>query len=336
MRQDPQLSAVTQTLAGVHGFRADALGANRSGRLTDDQVRGVTRGHRRSGLLLTLAGVVFVGLGLVAKANPSLAQSEDPSANATLVALGLIGFGAVCLLAAVYSVFRRSTADLAKRRVASTEGFIRVLRHGDWLGSEGEEGPSYTYTYKINGIEFPTSQKGAEAINPQLRYRVYYLPSSKKMVNIEAIGAPVSGTPDALAAPDVPGEGRMAPPYYPDVRLTAEEGGAIVGEPMRFDQQQQSGGEGVAPGMTMATYHNEAGTVRVVISFILGGQDSPVFQFFQSARARMPGAQPVSDLGDEAVYASGQFMVLSPAVRDDARLLDIERRLAEMALPRLG
>ncbi len=96
----------------------------------------------------------------------------------------IAGFG---LLALRFSHYGRSYGvELAAGRVASVDGFIRV-RHSS---SSGESGTYHSYYYTIDGHEFESSEEGAQLLDPQSRYRIYYVPDTDMMVNIEPLGAP--------------------------------------------------------------------------------------------------------------------------------------------------
>ena len=69
-------------------------------------------------------------------------------------------------------------------RVASVDGFIRI-RHSSSIRDSGSHD---SYYYKIDDVEFETTAEAAKLIDAKSRYRIYYLPGSDIMVNIESIG----------------------------------------------------------------------------------------------------------------------------------------------------
>jgi len=93
----------------------------------------------------------------------------------------LIGF---VLLALRFSDFGRSFAtELAEGRVSRIDGLIQI-RHSS---SNRDSGTQHSYYYNIDGKEFEATEEGAKLIDRKTRYRIYYLPNSSIMLNIESI-----------------------------------------------------------------------------------------------------------------------------------------------------
>jgi hypothetical protein len=173
MPADPETIALIE----ANSFRPDALEANRSGVLTTEQARLLRRRRSARGVAM-----IVIGVGCVVSGGRGILPGETPEGGRFGPVTVLI-IGAV-ILALRFSDFGRSYAgEIAAGRVFKAEGFVRV-RHS--LG--GGESSQHASHYQIEGKEFETTEEGARLINPQARYRIYYLPNSDIMVNIERIG----------------------------------------------------------------------------------------------------------------------------------------------------
>jgi len=166
----PTAETAIRVLIEANGFEPAALEANRAGRLTATQaqrLRGQRRG--RAGALLVF-GALCIGFG-----GWDLATMD----GVRLDAIGALVLG-VILIALRWSDFGRSYAlQIAVAKVAWVDGPISI---------RSITGDSHTaYWYQIGGREFQTTEEGAKAIVEKLRYRVYHVPDSNLMVNIEPL-----------------------------------------------------------------------------------------------------------------------------------------------------
>jgi hypothetical protein len=168
-------------LIAAHGFRPDALDANRAGVLTPEQASGI---GWRSGVQVTLglaAGVILVVVGCVGIEHWLATQN----ANGLVAALGIVGGALVAWLTLRFQ--RRMSADLAERKVAVVEGMIRKTTR---TSTDSDGSTSTTYHYRIGRLSFRVRRAGYRLLNARLRYRVYYLPRTRKVVNLEPVGVP--------------------------------------------------------------------------------------------------------------------------------------------------
>jgi len=313
------LSAQTRRLIEAHGLDPDSLEANRAGSLTTAQARRVRSQRRWWGWMLVAIAAICIAVGL-SDLLPGCSDAESDRFMA--VASVLFGLG---LLALRCSNFGRSYAEeLAAARVESVDGFVRV---------SARTSDDYTsYYLRIASREFNSSESGAKAIDPRVRYRIYCLPDSDIMVNIESLGAALD-------------TGTVEDPLF-----SAQEIAAIVGEPMRAKPEGVGVGAGIWPGMVGAAFASITTDLHVSVRYLLGARDSLVVSLYRRLLARGLGARAVPGLGDEATYCRGQLLVRraesfvsvnllslqSPeSVLAAERSFDIARRVAALALQRL-
>ena len=160
-------------------FPTDYLDANRAGHLANDQKKalgGQARGFRKAELQFAL---VITVLGLL------IWFAQGPAKYATVKPL--IGIG--CLIIAGFLVVRSFlgadplTHDLRSGRVVSIEGAItkRVV-HTSSRGSS-----SSSYYFHVKGTTVSTSRLAYDAAPEAGIVRLYYLPHSHRLVNMERL-----------------------------------------------------------------------------------------------------------------------------------------------------
>lgn len=167
----------------VDVFQAEALDANRRGELTDAQLRGFRKlawHNRRSALssaAFLVAGAVLVGF------------FASPSASPTLRVL----IPLICLAIAAFLVLRAITGsdaltrDLRQRQVQSVEGAIGKSRIG------GGRAPD-TFFLDVGDKRFKVAAATYRAA-PEAGYvRLFFLPRSRKIVNLEVLPNPALET----------------------------------------------------------------------------------------------------------------------------------------------
>jgi hypothetical protein len=173
-------SAHTLSLIHANGLQADALAANRSGILSDEQIQLIRLRRRSRGIALIVISLICIvggGWGLIE-------GGSEPVEGGRFGAITVIVIGVV-LMALRFSDFGSSfKKQLAAGRVSSIDGFIQI-RH---TSSNRDSGTQHSYYYMIDGREFETTEDGAKLIDSQMRYRIYYLPGSSIMLNIDSLG----------------------------------------------------------------------------------------------------------------------------------------------------
>jgi hypothetical protein len=162
----------------LNPFPPDALDANRRGELTDAQLRafrGLSR-IRRKGALDIAGTLAVIGLLIVFFASPTY--------SAVLRVLIPIG----CLAIAAFLVVRSIgggdalTRDLRQGQVQSIEGAIGKRR----ISSLGD-GDFPTYFLEVGDSRFQVMSLTFEAAPDAGYVRLYFLPHSRKVVNLERL-----------------------------------------------------------------------------------------------------------------------------------------------------
>jgi len=160
-------------------FQAEALDANRRGELTDAQLRGFGKlsGYNRrsafSSAAFLVAGAVLVGF------------FASPSASPTLRVL----IPLVCLVIAAVLVVRAITGsdaltrDLRRRQVQSVHGAIGKRRIGNGRAPD-------TFFLDVGDSRFNVARATYENAPDAGYVRLYFLPHSRKIVNLERLPNP--------------------------------------------------------------------------------------------------------------------------------------------------
>jgi hypothetical protein len=171
-------------------FPPSALGENAAGRLSDAQRKrfsGMSRGLRKGELSFAAIAVIIGAL---------VAFASGPAKDATIKPI----IGLVCLAIAAILVVRalgggdKITQDVRAGRVESIDGAIaKHVIHTDSSGSSSE-----LHYLDVGGRRFHTGASGYE-IAPDAGYvRLFYLPRSQRVVNLQIIPGPA--TPDLTPA----------------------------------------------------------------------------------------------------------------------------------------
>jgi len=162
---------LTTILAEANGFDLGALPMNRRGKLAPGQMSRLYRETFFRLLALAVVGSVaafwFIRLG-----------GGDRSMVAyvlDLILLGLMAFFGYYLLRVVW--------DMLRKQVISVEGIgeKKVEITSD------DDGEQRTYYYIIGGQSFVVSSRGFDALREGWRYRAYFTPKGRLLVNIEAL-----------------------------------------------------------------------------------------------------------------------------------------------------
>jgi hypothetical protein len=167
-------------------FPADALDANRRGELSESQRRGfgaLSARNRRS----ALSGAAFLVAGALV-----IIFFASPTASPTLrmliplVALAIAGFVVVRSVTGSDAL----TRDLREGRVESVEGAIGKRR----VSSGGGGRSVTTYFLDVGDRSFRVMSGTYEAAPDAGMVRLYFLPGSRKVVNLERLANPPAPT----------------------------------------------------------------------------------------------------------------------------------------------
>ncbi|CAN5671874.1 hypothetical protein BH18ACI1_BH18ACI1_24040 [soil metagenome] len=154
-----------QNLAQANGFDADALESNRRGRLSQNQIYGL---KTFVGTELT-EGRAEMAEGAARKVLERKMPSKERLMNAGKEMLFDAAFDV-----AVAAVFGTSDDNTTENDSSSD----KITR---------KESMFIRYVIEIQGVRFEVSKRGYDALIETVRYRAYYLPLSKVLINIEPL-----------------------------------------------------------------------------------------------------------------------------------------------------
>ncbi|MFN8473121.1 MAG: hypothetical protein U0822_13110 [Anaerolineae bacterium] len=164
---DPTPAEVTTRLAQANGLLASALPANRAGSLGDGQARWLLRPLLGSALLIVAVAIVAIGASALAAA----AGQPWLTVPVVLAAVMIVFSDAVRLV--------RTIRDAIDKQVLSVEGEVERLTAGS------RSRPKYHYA--LGDMRFAVTAAGFDALDEEQRYRLYYVPHSERLANIEVL-----------------------------------------------------------------------------------------------------------------------------------------------------
>ncbi|HEY3884642.1 MAG TPA: hypothetical protein VGL62_05505 [Vicinamibacterales bacterium] len=170
--------------ASAGSFPQDALPANRNGRLSDAQLRQwheVARERRKNNRSFAYVAGAIGAVLLIADGSPSKA-----------VARRIVGAASLALVPVILMIANHDalSADLRDGRVESIDGAIakRVVQGRAWS----------SYYFDIDRRRLEVSRSGYDAAPDAGIVRVYFLPRSRRVVNLERLpDPPLPAGPDA-------------------------------------------------------------------------------------------------------------------------------------------
>jgi hypothetical protein len=181
-------------------FPVDALESNRGGRLTPAQRQALSRLSRSDRKNEFTGSFVFIAMGVLVLVGVD--SSKPPLLH--------YGFPVACFLVAAFFLYRSTAAgdaltrDVRAARVESVQGALRK-----WSVSSGTGSTLSSYYVEVERERFHVSWHEYEAIPQAGIVRVYYLPQSRMVVNLEqlpdrplapgALESPIETVKDAFA-----------------------------------------------------------------------------------------------------------------------------------------
>ena len=302
MSESPAVTYIANQdqLVRAHGLRPESLGDNRQGRLSIDQKKDLRRRGGRSLLILVAAGAVMLVLGVLGLISPRSFVGQGGRLPSALTYVFLIVVGGGLLVAGVL-VRKQSTSA---EDVASVEGFVtKSVRN-----PHGRSAPGYRaaevrdHLYEIGGQQFTVSGAAYRTLDPALRYRVYYEPKSRTIVNLEVLDTAVGSS----AAPPAAGFSPPAAAPDPNNRLgafvTAQEVSAATATQM-LPTQSNSAEE--VHGMVSQAFQ-DSGATWVVNVGLITRSNTPGLGLMEQALAK--SGRQLTGIGDEASYANGMLL----------------------------
>ena len=167
--QADDLEQLNHRLARANRFQFTALDANRAGYLT---------GSQRVRILGRFAAYVIGGISVMALFSIYYIQTYA-DLNGLWVFMAIVA-GMAVASALVMRKSLSSIVDCLQGQVITAEGTVKK-------DLEVATDSSVSYYYKLNKTFFYVNEAGYEALVAGLTYRLYLLPRSQKLVNIETV-----------------------------------------------------------------------------------------------------------------------------------------------------
>jgi len=168
---------LNKRLAVANKFDLNALMNNRQGVLAPSQMKIIYSRIKFLGFF----SLVLVGGGIYQYIKDGLPEGYVAIAVYFLIT-GIFGYSLITAL-----------KNVSAKRVESMEGIGFSIYETDRNRESGHK--KTTYYYQIGGARFLVKSEAAYyALINELSYRVYYLPGSKVLVNIETLQAPPDQT----------------------------------------------------------------------------------------------------------------------------------------------
>ncbi len=181
MYETSAIRELNEKLAAVNKFDLGALMLNRQGMLAPSQMKIIRKRLLWTGAIL-LATVGFIIYQYLKSGVPEFGTKTYIYIGAILLVFFFVG-----------RAFFIALKNASQRKVESMDGVGVAVYTTSTDHDTGHE--STTYYYNIGNTRFMVHSKDAYyALVNELKYRAYYLPGSKVLVNIEALEAPSSKT----------------------------------------------------------------------------------------------------------------------------------------------
>jgi hypothetical protein len=184
--EDAVESGLTAVLAEASGYQLSSLSANRQGNLAGEQVSGLaSQLVAPLMILLVSGGIVYIQLKRggyldVGSLRGVISQLADSMTRGLMVVggilLALFLSGLVLLVLTLLDMFGGSV------KYVEGIGYRKITTSQDDDGTQTRR-----YYYLISGKRFRANDAGFQAFEDGLKYRAYYTPLRKILVNIEVL-----------------------------------------------------------------------------------------------------------------------------------------------------
>ena len=180
------VSGLTEVLAEANSLDLDSLSANRRGQLTRTQSGDLVLPV----ILFSLLALLPPGGVIYSLFQRGLFEGYPENGSGLGEILGGVGstfwvIGAAVVALSVFAAYQavNLVSDIRSGNVVSREGvgFRQISRRSS------DDDTRLSYFYQVGGERFQVKEEGYQAFEDGKRYRVYYTPRQKKMVNIEVI-----------------------------------------------------------------------------------------------------------------------------------------------------
>jgi len=175
----------TETLAEANGFKESSLEANRRGELTAEQVSKVYS-HLVSPLVFiaTSVGVLYYQVKWLEIDLPITLTAFISALQQSTTGMKIFGFIFLVLLIWGLVLLVQTVLDITGKSVATIEGqgFRKATTSTDDDGSKNTR-----MYYVIDGVRFNVERRGYLAFEDGRKYKAYFTPRRKVLVNIEVM-----------------------------------------------------------------------------------------------------------------------------------------------------
>lgn len=178
-------SEFTGTLAEANGFKQSSLEANKRGELTAEQISGIYS-HLISPLIFigTSLVVIYYVVKQQGVASPLTINGYITALQGAPTSTKI--FGGLFLLLLIWGMvlFVQTLLDILGKTVSVVEGqgFRKMSTSSDDDGSK-----NVRMYYVIDGMRFNVERRGFLAFEDGRKYRAYFTPRRKALVNIEVV-----------------------------------------------------------------------------------------------------------------------------------------------------
>jgi hypothetical protein len=175
----------TETLAEANGFKVSSLDANKRGELAAEQVSRIySQLVSPLVFIATSIGVIYYQVTRLDLDGPFSFNAFLSALRQSTTAMKIFGIIFIVLLVWGLVLFVQTLLDIAGKQVALVEGlgFRKITTSSDDDGSKNTR-----MYYVIDGVRFTVDRRGFLAFEDGRKYKAYFTPRRKILVNIEVV-----------------------------------------------------------------------------------------------------------------------------------------------------